>query len=146
MAAALGAPTSVKNIQLTFGYPPYAGRPTVHSGPPGYYTLSTKVRGWLHYNGLFTTAIIVDSGTWDAVVARIMDSPDKWKFAKEVSRLIEEQAEKVAFGAQVQKEIIEAWDDSDYADMKVGRAQLEEDLKYSTTILPRSERKAKGKG
>lgn len=74
--AALGAPTSVKNIQLNFGYPPYAGRPTVHNGPAGYYTLRTKVRSWLHYNGLYTTAIIVDSGAWDALVARIMHSPD----------------------------------------------------------------------
>ncbi|KAF8417811.1 hypothetical protein BGX38DRAFT_1280683 [Terfezia claveryi] len=67
---------NVKNIQLAFGYPPYLGAPNLKRGPKGYYDLRGLVRHWLHYNGLFTPTIITESGSWDALVARITADPN----------------------------------------------------------------------
>ncbi|KAF8414477.1 hypothetical protein EV426DRAFT_712718 [Tirmania nivea] len=66
---------NVKNIQLAFGYPPYPGAPNVRRGPRAYYDLRGLTRHWLHYNGLFTPTIITESGSWDALVARITADP-----------------------------------------------------------------------
>jgi len=70
------ASSSVKKIQLQFGYPSYPGKANVRHGLAGYYGLRNYVRYWVHYNGLFTTNIIVHSESWDALVPSIIDDPD----------------------------------------------------------------------
>jgi hypothetical protein len=64
--------SNIKFIQGTFGYPAYPGKANVKNAPPAYYRLREQVKSWVHYNGLFTTTIIEQSGSWDALVARIM--------------------------------------------------------------------------
>jgi len=50
---------------------------------------------------------------------------------------MQEPAEQTSFAAQVQKEVIEAWADADYAEMEVDRATADTELGFTMTILPR---------
>ena len=58
---------------------------------------------------------------------------------QEVSKQIEQFTEKVAFAAQIQKEIIDAWTDEDYAAMDTTREDVLEVVKYVEVITPLQE-------
>src|SRR5258706_8323853 len=60
----------------------------------------------------------------------------RYELALEVARLTQEQNEKIAFAAQVQKEVIEVWTDEDYVEMEVNRNTADTELGFTTTILP----------
>ena len=75
---------------------------------------------------------------------------EKYELAVEVARLTQEQAEQVSFAAQVQKEMIENWTDSDYAEMEVDKDIADTELGFTSIILPMAKvesewRKAKAK-
>ena len=74
-------------------------------------------------------------GRYQKALERI-EPTKRWELVKQVAKITEEHAEKVAFAAQVQKEMIERWTDKDFEAMGVSRANLEIDLNFSTTILP----------
>jgi len=61
---------------------------------------------------------------------------EKYALAIEVARLMQEQQEQISFAAQVQKEVIEAWTDADYADMGVDCTTADTELGFTTTLLP----------
>jgi len=65
-----------------------------------------------------------------------LSGPEKYALAVEVARLTQEQQEQISFAAQVQKEVIEAWTDADYADMGVDRTTADTELGFTTTLLP----------
>ena len=57
---------------------------------------------------------------------------------QEVSKQIEEFTEKVAFAAEVQKEIIDSWTDQDYNAMGTTREEVQDKVKYTNVITPLS--------
>ncbi|KAF8426529.1 hypothetical protein BGX38DRAFT_1278928 [Terfezia claveryi] len=65
-----------------------------------------------------------------------LDGPERWELALEVARLTQEQTEQISFAAQVQKEVIEAWTDEDYAAMQVDRVTADAKLGFTSIILP----------
>lgn len=67
-------PNNPKTIQLVFGWPSYRGNANKSNSPPEYYALRTFVNQCLHWNGYLTTAILIQSGGWDSLVARITHS------------------------------------------------------------------------
>ncbi|KAF8432613.1 hypothetical protein BGX38DRAFT_1146359 [Terfezia claveryi] len=52
-----------------------------------------------------------------------LDRPKRWELALEVARLTQEQTEQISFVAQVQKEVIEAWTDEEYAAIHKARGK-----------------------
>ena len=67
-----------------------------------------------------------------------LDPAEQWIVVQEVSKQIEQFTEKVAFAAQIQKEIIDAWTDEDYAAMDTTREDVREVVKYVEVITPLS--------
>jgi len=65
-----------------------------------------------------------------------LSGSEKYALAVEVARLTQEQQEQISFAAQVQKEVIEAWTDANYADMGVDRTTANTELGFTTTLLP----------
>lgn len=63
--------SDVKAIQLAFGWPAYAGPANEKNGPAGYYQIRAFVKEVCHYNGWFSLDMLVESGGWDSIVARI---------------------------------------------------------------------------
>jgi len=66
---------------------------------------------------------------------RKLSGPEKYVLAVEVARLTQEQQEQISFAAQVQKEVIEAWTNADYADMEVDCTTADTELGFTTTLL-----------
>ena len=67
-----------------------------------------------------------------------LDPAEQWIVVQEVSKQIEQFTEKVAFAAQIQKEIIDACTDEDYAAMDTTREDVLEVGKYVEVITPLS--------
>jgi len=65
-----------------------------------------------------------------------LSGPEKYALAVEVARLMQEQQEQITFAAQVQKKVIEAWTDADYADMGVDCSTADTELGFCTTLFP----------
>ena len=65
-----------------------------------------------------------------------LDPAEQWIVVQEVSKQIEQFTEKVAFAAQIQKEIMDAWTDEDYAAMDTTREDVLEVVKYVEVITP----------
>ena len=67
-----------------------------------------------------------------------LDPAEQWIVVQEVSKQIEQFIEKVAFAAHIQKEIIDAWTEEDYAAMHTTREDVLEVVKYVEGITPLS--------
>ena len=67
-----------------------------------------------------------------------LEPPEQWIVVQEVPKQIEQFIVKVAFAAQIHKEIIDAWTDEDYAVMDTTREDVLKVVKYVEVITPLS--------
>jgi hypothetical protein len=56
---------------MIFGWPWYRGKAIKSNAPPRYYDLRKAANQMIHWNGYYQMTYLIQSGAWDALVARI---------------------------------------------------------------------------
>lgn len=72
-----------------------------------------------------------------------LNGPSHWILLREFNRIVLNDQERATYLASIQKEVVESWTEDDLKDMKITREQMENELQFTSRIVPLAEEYSK---